>query len=100
MQVKAGICCAHLDSDPSSQHGMQQAQQYFTALLLEPAADSADLCLTVADELLHLGHAEEVGHLEDTVSMLAMYANRRYNAWQNCSCKCSCITPDRMQVWS
>lgn len=41
---------------------MQQAQQYFAALLSEPAADSMDMRLNVADELLHLGHAEEVRH--------------------------------------
>ena len=60
VQVKAGICCAHLESDPASDHGMQEAQQYFTSLLQEPIADTADMCLNVADELLQLGHAEEV----------------------------------------
>ena len=39
---------------------MQDAQQYFAALWHEPAADSVDMCLTVADELLQLGQAEEV----------------------------------------
>ena len=60
MQVKAGICCAHLESDIVSSHGMHEAQQYFGNLLEEPLADNADLCLTVADELLQLEHAEEV----------------------------------------
>ena len=60
MQVKAGICCAHLEGDVESNHGMQEAQQYFGNLLEEPLADNADLCLTVADELLQLEHAEEV----------------------------------------
>lgn len=39
---------------------MQDAQQYFAALWHEPAADSVDMCLAVADELLQLGQAEEV----------------------------------------
>ena len=60
MQVKAGICCAHLEGDIESSHGMQEAQKYFSNLLEEPLADNADLCLSVADELLQLEHAEEV----------------------------------------
>lgn len=60
MQVKAGICCAHLEADPDSQHGMHEAQCYFDQLLELPLADNADLWLTVADELLQLQHAEEV----------------------------------------
>ncbi len=39
---------------------MHEAQQYFGNLLEEPLAENADLCLTVADELLQLQHAEEV----------------------------------------
>lgn len=60
VQVKAGICCAHLESDPDSQHGMHEAQQYFDHLLELPLADNADLWLTVADELWQLQHVEEV----------------------------------------
>ena len=60
MQVKAGICCAHLEADIESNHGMHEAQQYFNHLLEEPLAENADLCLSVADELLQLQHAEEV----------------------------------------
>ena len=60
VQVKAGICCAHLESDVASNHGMHEAHEYFGNLLEEPLADTADLCLTVADELLQLKHAEEV----------------------------------------
>lgn len=60
MQVKAGICCAHLENDVESNHGMHEAQQYFGNLLEEALAENADLCLTVADELLQLEHAEEV----------------------------------------
>lgn len=60
VQVKAGICCAHLESDADSQHGMHEAQQYFDYLLELPLADNADLWLTVADELWQLQHVEEV----------------------------------------
>lgn len=64
MQVKAGICCAHLENDVDSNHGMHEAQQYFGNLLEEALAENADLCLTVADELLQLEHAEEVGDVK------------------------------------
>ncbi len=39
---------------------MHEAQQYFGNLLEESLAENADLCLTVAEELLQLQHAEEV----------------------------------------
>ena len=42
---------------------MHEAQQYFGTLLEEPLAENADLCLTVAEELLQLQHAEEVWEL-------------------------------------
>lgn len=60
LQVKAGICCAHLQADRQSNHGLEEAQQYFSNLLQEPLAESVDLCLTVAEELLQLEHADEV----------------------------------------
>lgn len=60
MQVKAGICCAHLESDPDSAHGMHEAHTYFDNLLELPLAENADLWLTVAEELLQLQHIDEV----------------------------------------
>ena len=45
---------------------MQEAQRYFAALLREPVADTADMRLSVADELLLLGHAAEVTHAQQS----------------------------------
>ena len=50
---------------------MHEAQQYFGNLLEEPLAENADLCLTVAEELLQLQHAEEVWE----VAVKAMFRN-------------------------
>ena len=50
---------------------MHEAQQYFGNLLEEPLAENADLCLTVAEELLQLQHAEEVWQL----AVKAMFRN-------------------------
>ena len=46
---------------------MQEAQRYLAALLREPVSDTADLRLTVADELLLLGHAAEVSYAQPNV---------------------------------
>ncbi|DBB12946.1 TPA: hypothetical protein ACH3X3_005694 [Trebouxia sp. C0006] len=75
LQVKAGICCAHLESDVESNHGMHEAQQYFGNLLEEPLAENADLCLTVAEELLQLQHAEEALIFYKHVQELPDYNN-------------------------
>ncbi|KAL0034582.1 hypothetical protein WJX79_009149 [Trebouxia sp. C0005] len=75
LQVKAGVCCAHLESDVESSHGMHEAQQYFGNLLEEPLAENADLCLTVAEELLQLQHAEEALIFYKHVQELPDYNN-------------------------
>ncbi|DBA78961.1 TPA: hypothetical protein ACH3X1_008835 [Trebouxia sp. C0004] len=75
LQVKAGICCAHLESDVESNHGLHEAQQYFGNLLEEPLAENADLCLTVAEELLQLHHAEEALVFYKHVQELPDYNN-------------------------
>ncbi|KAL3150393.1 hypothetical protein ABBQ32_000232 [Trebouxia sp. C0010 RCD-2024] len=76
LQVKAGICCAHLEADPDSQHGMHEAQCYFDQLLELPLADNADLWLTVADELLQLQHAEEALQFYKRVQELPEYNDK------------------------
>ena len=68
MQVKAGICCAHLESNPDSAHGMHEAHSYFDNLLQLPLAENADLWLTVADELLQLYHIDEVCSLSRLIN--------------------------------
>ncbi len=54
---------------------MHEAQQYFGNLLEEPLAENADLCLTVADELLQLQHAEEVWQFSCAGSVQALFVS-------------------------